>query len=121
MKVKFNDSEDFLSLDGYSITNNIIALIADGIEENLNGFILYENDKKTVVRNCSNFVYRWDIYKQTENQITYTNLENFTQDELPKDDDPFKEIIFPLTNEELTDCIADLMYETSLMKIGMEG
>lgn len=120
MKIKFNNSENFIELDGYCITRDKITVVATDLVENLSGFILYEDDKETTVQDCSDFIYRWDIYDQKENQFSYTNSETFRQRE-PRPDGPEPvEIVDPLTNEELMDCVADLLMETSLMKLGLE-
>lgn len=118
MKVIFKNSDEPIELNGYSISEDIITLMYDNPKENLSGFSLYENDGKTLVRNCDDFVYRWDTSYHVEGQITYTNSENNTQPDT--DPDSTVEYISPITNEELTSCVGDLLYETSLMKLGME-
>lgn len=119
MKVKFNDSEELLQLSGWFIRNDLVTLISNDISENLNGFILYEDDGETVVKDCSDFVYRWDIYGQKENQISFTNDETFRQKRTDVDDSIPQEIVDPLSNEELTEVVADLMYEVSAAQLGL--
>lgn len=118
MKVKFNDSKECMSLHGWVIEDGIVTLVADGINENLSGFILYDDDEKTVVRDCSDYVYRWDIYTEKADQITLTNSETYRQ---RKQDgaEVQKEIVDPLSNEELTEIVADIMYEVSAAQLGL--
>lgn len=120
MKVKFENSDKFILLNSYLICSNLVALSYESIEENLEGFVLYDDDESTIVKNCSDFIYRWDVYEQRQNQIYYTNNEGYRQREPHPNDPKPVEAVSPLTNEELTQCVADLMFETSLMKLGME-
>ncbi len=118
MKVKFNDSEEFIILQGWVIGKNEVTMIADGIGENLSGFVLYGDDETTVVRDCSDHVYRWDIYTEKKGQITFTNSETDRQMK-PTKMEVQKEIVDPLSNEELTEIVADLMYEVSAAQLGL--
>lgn len=113
MKAKFNNSETFIQIQSWSIGSSLVTMIADGITENLSGFVLYEDDGVTVVMDCSDFIYRWDIYDQREDRITLTNSETDRQRKPDQDAGSPKEIIDPLSNEELTEAVADLMYEVS--------
>lgn len=120
MKAKFNDSEEFITLRGWVIGGNQVTMVTDDIgkSENLSGFKLYADDEETVIRDCSDYVYRWDIYTEKKDQITYTNSETYRQGEPSKTETP-KEIVDPLTNEELTEAVADLMYEVSASQLGL--
>lgn len=118
MKVKFNNSENFIILNGLAVGRNKVTLAGDGIGENLSGFVLYNDDETTVVRDCSDFVYRWDIYNENTEQITFTNSETDRQSEQVETEMP-KEIVDPLSNEELTETVADLMYEVSVAQLGL--
>lgn len=117
MKVKFLNADSFIEVNGYMMEEHRITLVYEGNQENLGGFVLYDDDE-TIIRSCEDFVYRWDIHESDENSITYTNLEGCVQSE-PVENNPI-EYVHPLTVEELTPCVADLMFETSLMKLGME-
>lgn len=118
MKVKFNDSKNFITLNGFAIGKGEVTLVGKGIGENLSGFILYEDDETTVVRDCSDFVYRWDIYNENANQITFTNSETDRQSK-PDKTEKLKEIVDPLSNEELTESVADIIYEISMTQLGL--
>ena len=75
MKVKFNDSDNFILLTGYVLYNDKVKLTAFGITENLSGFMLYEDDEKTIVRDCTGYKYKWNIYTEYENGIMLTKSE----------------------------------------------
>lgn len=75
MKTKFNGLENFLYLSSYCLYQDKVFLSGNGIEENLNGFILYEDDEETVVRDCSDYKYKWNIYTEYDNGIVLTNSE----------------------------------------------
>ncbi len=118
MKIKFNDSKEYIALQGYAIGTNIVTVVADGIKEDLSGFILYEDDEVTEVLDCNDYVYRWDIYTEKKDQITFTNSETDRQGKPALTEMP-KEIVDPLSNEELTEIVADLMYEVSAAQLGL--
>lgn len=120
MNVKFNSSETFFKVDSYTIYANMITLIDENLIWDLSGFILYEDDKTTVIRDCSDFIYKWNIYKELEHGVTLTNSETDREPEPGLNKTSPVEEVFPLNNDELTSCVADLMFETSLMKLGME-
>lgn len=117
MKIKYNDHEEYINIDGYGISNNIACLSGKNLEENTSGYIIY-NEQGEVVADCSEYKYRWDVLENDPGRIFYTNIEGYVQTEpLSKDDSVIAE---PLNNEALTECVADLMYEVSLMQLGME-
>lgn len=119
MKIKFNDLEKYIAIRGYATGKNIVTIVADDIKEDLSGFILYEDDEVTEILNCSDYIHRWDIYAQSEKQITFTNSETYRQRKPSPDAEPPSEIVDPLSNEALTECVGDLMYEVSLMQLGL--
>ncbi|MDE7252115.1 MAG: hypothetical protein K2O32_04155 [Acetatifactor sp.] len=121
-KVKYNNSKGLIELDGYGIQGNIVSLFYPNIQENISGFVIYDPDGN-VYKDCSEYKYRYDVLEDNPNAIYYTDLENMVQTEKWNygNDDQVEIDVEPLTNEEVTACIATLMYETSLMKLGMEG
>ena len=120
MKVKFNNSDNYIFLTGCVLYANKVKLTAPGITENLSGFILYEDDEESIVRDCTDYKYKWNIYTEYENGIMLTKLETDRERKPNPNAEPPREIIDPLTNEELTEAVAELMYETSMMQLGME-
>ncbi|MDE7131255.1 MAG: hypothetical protein K2O65_05605 [Lachnospiraceae bacterium] len=119
LKVKFIDQNDFVTIDGYMLTRTIVSLAfqdAEESKENNNGFIIYNEQGEEIV-DCSEYKYRWDKFENDPFKIFYTNVEGNVQTEpFPKG-----EVAEPLSNEALTECVADLMYEVSLMQLGMGG
>lgn len=117
LKIKYNNREDFIEIEGYMCSDNLASISGKNIEENTSGYIIY-NEQDEVVTDCSEYKYRWDVLENDPDRIFYTNIEGYVQTEpLPKDDSVIAE---SLNNEALTECVADLMYEVSLMQLGME-
>ncbi|MCM1112863.1 MAG: hypothetical protein NC399_06370 [Muribaculum sp.] len=121
-KAKYNNSDGLIELNGVGIQDHIVSLYGPDIAVNLSGFVLYAPDG-TVFRDCSGFRYRYDILEDNPDAVHYTDQADMVQTEkwnVSSIDQVEEE---PLTNEELTECVAELMYETSLMRlgIGMEG
>ncbi|MCM1561511.1 MAG: hypothetical protein NC123_18545 [Butyrivibrio sp.] len=119
MKVKFMDTDELIQLTGCVIYQDKIKLSAPGIKENLSGFMLYEDDGITLVHDCSEYKYRWNIYTEYENGIMLTESETDRERKPNPDADPPREVVDPLSNDELTEAIADLMYEASMNSLGM--
>lgn len=119
-KIKYSDSSQMIELNGYGIQDHIVALFYPDIAVNLNGFVLYDPEGN-VLKDCSAYRYRYDVLEDNPNAIYYTDLEEVVQTEKWNHSDNTQIEEEPLTNEELTECVADLLYETSLMKLGMEG
>ncbi len=119
-KIKYNDDDTLIELNGYGIQEHIVALYYPDVTENLEGFILYNPDG-TILKDCSDFKYRYDILENDSKSIYYTDLNDMVQYEKWNRDytDTIDEE--PLTNEELTECVADLMYEASLIQLGIGG
>lgn len=116
MKVVYADGESF-ELNGYSIGENLVSLHYDNPTENLSGFCIYEGENK--VFDGSGFTYRWDVVEQKTNEIYYTNNPDYRQTEPFPDLSNVQEQAEPLNNEELTEAVADLMYEVSMMQLGL--
>lgn len=117
LKLRYNNHADIVEIEGYMCSDNLASISGKNIEENTSGYIIY-GEQDEVVADCSGYKYRWDVLENDPNRIFYTNIEGYVQTEpLPKDDAIVAE---PLNNEALTECVADLMYEVSLMQLGME-
>ena len=117
-KLKYHGDDTLIELNGYGIQEHIIALHYPNVAENLDGFIIYNPDD-TILKDCSNYKYRYDILENDSKSIYYTDLSDMVQSEKWNRDynDTIDEE--PLTNEELTECVADLMYEASLIQLGI--
>lgn len=117
-KVVFADTDKAVEIYGYSITKNLVSLHYDNPIENLSGFSIYEGEN--LVFDASDFVYRWDVVDQKPNEIYYTNDPDYKQTEpFPDLSNVVLEQAEPLSNEELTEVVADMMYEVSLNKLGL--
>ncbi len=120
MKVKFKNLETFIYLTSYCLYRDKVSMAGDGIEENLNGFILYEDDEETVIRDCSDYKYKWNIYTEYENGIVLTESRTNREMKPVDNEEDLQEIINPFSNEELTEAVAGLMYELSMIQLGLE-
>lgn len=117
IKVVFADSDEAVEIRGYSITEKLVSIHYDNPQENLSGFCIYEGEN--LVFDGADFTYRWDIVDQKPNEIYYTNDPDYRQTEPFRDPGDIPEQIEPLTNEELTEAVADLMCEVSMMQLGL--
>lgn len=119
MKVKFNSSETFIPLLGYGIQPHLVHLFAPNLVWDLDGFILYEDDEETVVLDGSNYIYQWNVITERENGVILTDSETWR--ETPPDPNAVSvEVVDPLSVDELTDLVGDLMFELSAIKLGLE-
>lgn len=121
MKVKFNDNDNFMKLDSYVLYQDKVDMQGQGITENLSGFILYEDDEETIIRDCSEYKHKWNIYTERENGIVLTESETDRERKQNPDAEKPVEIVDVPNNEELAECIADLMYELSASELGIQG
>lgn len=116
-KVVFTDPDEAVEIRGYSITEKLVSIHYDNPVENLSGFCIYEGEN--LVFDGSAFTYRWDVVDQRQNEIFYTNDPDYRQTEPFPDLSELPDQAEPLSNEELTEVVADLMYEVSMMKLGL--
>lgn len=116
-KVMFIDSSEVVEIRGFSITENLVSLHYDNPIENLSGFSIYNGDN--LVFDGSDFTYRWDLVDQRPNEVFYTNDPDYRQTEPFPDLSEVPEQVEPLSNEELNECVADLMCEISMMQLGL--
>lgn len=115
LKVIFNDSDEAVEIRGYSIIEKLVSIRYNNPEENLSGFSIYEGEE--LVFDGSDFTYRWDVVDQKPNEIYYTNDPDYRQTEPWLDLSNVQEQVEQLSNEELTEAVADLMYEVSMMQL----
>lgn len=129
--IKYKNGE-IRFLEGYSISHNIITLHYDQNGSipitSDKGFQIYDANDNLII-DGTDYIYRWDTLNEKNPTqpftVAYATHSNFkqkypymTQDEAEQE---AKNIpVEPLTNEELTSTIAELLYETSLMQLGME-
>lgn len=118
MKVKFNNEDVFRNVGPFAEGAEEIHLW--DMPENLNGFVLFEDDEKTVIRDCSGFIYRYNIYDdpETTTLIVYTDNPDCKQSK-PDPNETFTEWDPPVNESDLVSAVADLMMEVDMMKMGM--
>lgn len=109
---------EVISLNGYSISEDMVSLHYERPCENQSGFVIY-SEAGEIVMDCSDFRYRWDVIDQKEDRIYYTNDPDHRQTEPWPEMNNVPEQAEPLSNEELTEAVADLMYEVSMAQIGL--
>lgn len=115
-KVIFADGKAFDIL-GYVISEKRVRLHYFEPSENLSGFVICD-EACCVIKDCSDFKYRWDVVDQKANAIYYTNDPNYRQTEPWPNLSDVHEQAEPLSNEELTEAVADIMYEVSAAQLG---
>lgn len=103
---------------GYSIREKLVSLHYHNPTENLSGFSICDESGR-IMRDCSDFVYRWDTVDQKPDEIWYTNDKNYRQTEPWSDLSSIMAQEEALSNEELTEAVADLMYEVSMAQLGL--
>ena len=127
MKIKFNDPEQIYDITALVEKGNIVILKGIGLpRDNTSGFKLLGSREE---KDYSEYRYIFNVNTKFENVVMLSNDEGFIETEdnpagryyHEPDPDAEQEIIEdPLTNEELTEAVANLMYETSMMQLGME-
>lgn len=72
-KIKFLNQDEYIDLKGFMmVKNNRIALFYSNVEENLSGFIIYDQNNN-ICMDCSDYIYRWDVLENNSDKIYYTN------------------------------------------------
>lgn len=112
-----------IPIRGYNIAYSgpgiIVAVSCDNPEDVSGGFLIYSD--KTLIFDGTKCIYRWDVLDHKPNIIYYTNDPKCKQEKpFPTIPTEVEEQVDSLTNEELTNCVADLMYQIDKMKLGLE-
>lgn len=126
--VKYKDGKT-QKLLGYSVSSDIVSLryTKDEIPyiNETEGFCLYDQNNN-LIANCQDFIYRYDVLNAENTTqpytVAYTNNPELkqtvpypTQEQMDADAESIP--VEPLTNEELTEMVGGLLYETSLMQM----
>lgn len=125
MKLKFNNKNIFYTLDSYGWQPHIVTIKSSEITEvNLSGFNIYLDDEETIIEHYEEYKHFYSTHTPLDYCMSYTDIEGNEETESQVIDmsglSEAVEIVVPLSNQELTECVAELMYETSLMQLGME-
>lgn len=83
------------------------------------GFKIYAEDETTVLMNYTGCVYKWNIYTDYDDGIVLTSSKNDREREPDPNADPPQEVINPLNTEQLTECVAELMYQVDCNELGI--
>ncbi|MDE6405998.1 MAG: hypothetical protein K2M20_10170 [Lachnospiraceae bacterium] len=126
-KMYFNDTDTPVEIFGFMDTEDgRISILCESPTENNSGFRIFEetDSEKTLIFDGSDYKYRWDVLKENRppDEIWYTNIPSCQQTEpWPVHPDPDDAIILedPLSAQELTEAIADLMCEVSMMQLNI--
>lgn len=119
--ITYKDGET-TSIYGYSISDCLVSISYHSPVENNSGFILSDNNG-TPLFDGSDYIYRWDVLNNNRpNEIWYTNNPMYKQSEPFLSQEELSGIPIPadpLNNEELTEAIADLICEVSMMQLNI--
>ena len=128
MKLKFNDMDELYEVTSYRIINqNLVVLKGENLPQGKTcGFKLLRDDG-SVDTDCSGYTVKFNVLTELENILMYSINESIVE---TKDNPAYRycstpnpedihEDVDPLTNEELTECVAELMYESSLRQLGL--
>ena len=117
-KLKYKNEDKFIDISGYTISQNVVGLIYENCEENLSGFSIYTESEKLLC-DCFEYRYRYDVLEDGKKAIYYSDRPDIVQTvKFNINNDTFP-AVDPLNAEELTECVAELIYETSLLSLGI--
>ena len=125
MKIQFNDHDQIYTVTSFRNRGDIVILKGEDIPaENTSGFKLLDGDR--AAEDYSEYKTKYNVITQAEGVLMLSTGAVETADNLagiyihmlePEEEEIVEEA--PLTNEELTEAVADLMYEVSMMQLGL--
>ena len=125
MKIQFNDHDQIYTVTSFRNRGDIVILKGEDIPtENTSGFKLLDGDR--VAEDYSEYKTKYNVITREEGVLMLSTGAVETEDNLagiyihmpePEEEEIVEEA--PLTNEELTEAVADLMYEVSMMQLGL--
>lgn len=119
MKIQYIKSKEIYDITSIKKINDNVVQVSGDIPIQEYGFMLSE-EGETFDEDYSR--YR-TIYRKVEGGGQFSNNGNvYTGGDEPDPDRSFPDEIpesYILSNEELTECVADLMYEVSCLKLGL--
>ncbi len=126
MYIKFNDQEECYEISVCRQIGNFIMVRGENLPtDNASGFKLFQGKK--MIEDFSGYKKKYNVLTKAQDVIFLTDREDSAETENDRVDkymyvpatEDIHEDIDPLTNEELTECVADLMYEMSAATLGI--
>ncbi len=125
MQIKFNDSDQIYDITSFrQIGGDLIVMKGDNLpEENTSGFKLINGDRVTA--DYSEYTTKYNVLAPAEGVLMLSTGAVEKEDNpasvyayTPKPEE-IVEDVDPLSNKELTEAVADLMYDVSMMQLGL--
>lgn len=124
MTIKFNDHEQIYEITSIRRRHGIVVIKGEGLpENNTSGFRLIDGD--AVVEDYSEYRTKYNVITQKEGVMALSKgmvetKENSAETLLytPQEKE-IAEDVEPLSAEELTEAVADIMYEISAAQLGL--
>lgn len=124
MTIKFNDHERIYEITSIRHKHGIVVIKGEGLpEKNTSGFRLIDGD--AVVEDYSEYRTKYNVITQKEGVMALSKgmvetKENSAETLLytPQEKE-IAEDVEPLSAEELTEAVADIMYEISAAQLGL--
>ena len=124
MKIQFNDHDQIYTVTSFRNRGDIVILKGEDIPtENTSGFKLLDGDR--VAEDYSEYKTKYNVITREEGLLMLSTGAVETADNhagvyayTPKSEEMVEDVD-PLSNEELTEAVADLMYEVSMMQLGL--
>lgn len=66
-------------IDSWMIQDHLVMISGPELTWDNSGFKLYEQDGETLVKDCSKYTKRYDIYSKDKNTVYLTDLDDFTE------------------------------------------
>lgn len=126
MYIRFNDREEYYEISVYRQIGNFVMIRGKDLPtDNESGFKIFQGNK--MIGDFSDYTKKYNVLTTAQDAIFLTDREDCVETEQDRVDkylyvpapENIKEDIDPLTNEELTECVADLMYEMSAATLGI--
>lgn len=124
MKIQFNDHDQIYTITSFRQRGEIVIIKGEDVPiENTSGFKLLDGDR--VEEDYSEYKTKYNVITQADGVLMLSTGVVETADNpagvyayTPKQEE-IVEDVGPLSNEELTACVADLLEEVCMMKLGL--
>lgn len=124
MRIQFNDHDQIYIITSLRHRGDIVILKGKDIPvENTSGFKMLDSD--CVVEDFSEYKTKYNVITQAEGVLMLSTGVVETEDNpagvyayTPKQEE-IVEDVEPLSNEELTECVADLLEDVCMIRLGL--